>query len=39
MSLKTKTRKAVRELKSLRTSSQPKAADKLGRCCRCCRCW
>jgi hypothetical protein len=38
MTTKTATKKAVRELKPLRTGNQRKAADKLGRCCRCCRC-
>ena len=33
-------RKAVRELKGLRTAAKVKGGgDHCCRCCRCCRCW
>ncbi|MDB4637622.1 hypothetical protein OAF24_01860 [bacterium] len=42
MKTQTTQKKAVRELKNLRTeAANKKAADKSRccRCCRCCRCW
>lgn|GEM_PF-4487030 len=38
VSTKTKTKKAVRELKNLRTNDRDKKAAER-HYCRCCRCW
>ncbi len=35
----TSSKKAVRELKALRTTDRSKKAAANHRCCRCCRCW